>query len=29
MIGKEEGDEVVVTTPGGVVEYEIDTVEHL
>ncbi|MGB1966709.1 MAG: transcription elongation factor GreA [Litorivicinaceae bacterium] len=29
LIGKEEGDEVVVTTPGGVVEYEIDTVEHL
>ena len=29
LIGKEEGDEVVVTIPGGVVEYEIDTVEHL
>ena len=29
LIGKEEGDEVVVTTPGGLVEYEIDTVEHL
>lgn len=29
LIGKEEGDEVVVTTPGGVVQYEIDTVEHL
>ena len=29
LIGKEEGDEVVVTTPGGVVKYEIDTVEHL
>ncbi len=29
LIGKEEGDKVVVTTPGGVVEYEIDTVEHL
>ena len=29
LIGKEEGDEVVVTTPGGIVEYEIDTVEHL
>jgi transcription elongation factor GreA len=28
LIGKEEGDEVSVTTPGGVVEYEIDTVEH-
>ena len=29
LIGKEEADEVSVTTPGGVVEYEIDTVEHL
>ena len=29
LIGKEEGDEVSVTTPGGVVTYEIDTVEHL
>jgi len=29
LIGKEEGDEVSVTTPGGVAEYEIDTVEHL
>ena len=28
LIGKEEGDEVTVTTPGGVVEYEIDSVEH-
>ena len=28
LIGKEEGDEVSVTTPGGGVEYEIDTVEH-
>ena len=28
LIGKEEGDEVSVTTPGGVVEYEIDSVEH-
>jgi transcription elongation factor GreA len=28
LIGKEEGDEVSVTTPGGVVEYEIDTVEY-
>lgn len=28
LIGKEEGDEVSVTTPGGVVEYEIDVVEH-
>jgi len=29
LIGKEEGDEVSVSTPGGVVTYEIDTVEHL
>ena len=28
LIGKEEGDEVSVTTPGGVVEYEINSVEH-
>ena len=28
LIGKEEGDEVSVTTPSGVVEYEIDSVEH-
>lgn len=28
LIGKEQGDEVSVTTPGGVVEYEIDSVEH-
>ncbi len=28
LIGREEGDEVSVTTPGGVVEYEIDSVEH-
>ncbi len=28
LIGKEEGDDVSVTTPGGVVEYEIDSVEH-
>jgi len=28
LIGKEEGDEVSVTTPGGIVEYEIDSVEH-
>ena len=28
LIGKEEGDEVSMTTPGGVVEYEIDSVEH-
>ncbi|MGM0833830.1 transcription elongation factor GreA [Halomonas qinghailakensis] len=29
MIGKEEGDVVVVKTPGGDVEYEIESVEHL
>ncbi len=29
LIGKEEGDFVTVQTPGGVVEYEIDSVEHL
>ncbi|MEC8126329.1 MAG: transcription elongation factor GreA [Pseudomonadota bacterium] len=28
LIGKEEGDEVSVITPGGIVEYEIDSVEH-
>lgn len=29
LIGKEEGDIVVVKTPSGTVEYEIDAVEHL
>ncbi|MDY7116278.1 transcription elongation factor GreA [Halomonas sp. SSL-5] len=29
LIGKEEGDVVVVKTPGGDVEYEISSVEHL
>ena len=29
MIGKEEGDVVVVKTPGGDVQYEIESVEHL
>lgn len=29
LIGKSEGDEVVVTTPGGEVEYEIGAVHHL
>ena len=29
LIGKEEGDVVVVQTPGGEVEYEIDRVEHI
>ncbi len=28
IIGKEEGDEVIVKTPGGAVEYEIENVEH-
>lgn len=28
LIGKEEGDVVVVKTPGGDVEYEIEIVEH-
>jgi transcription elongation factor GreA len=28
LIGKEEGDVVGITTPGGVVEYEIELVEH-
>jgi transcription elongation factor GreA len=29
LVGKSVGDVVVVTTPGGEVEYEIDQVEHL
>jgi len=29
LIGKEEGDVVVVKAPGGNTEYEIDRVEHL
>lgn len=29
LIGKMEGDEVPVQTPGGTVDYEIDKVEHL
>ncbi|QFT56283.1 transcription elongation factor GreA [Microbulbifer sp. THAF38] len=29
LIGKEVGEVVVVHTPSGAVEYEIDTVEHL
>ena len=29
LIGKEEGDVVIVRTPGGEVEYEIASVEHL
>ncbi len=29
LIGKEEGDVVVVNTPSGQVEYEIDEVQHV
>ena len=29
MIGKEEGDVVLVNTPSGGVEYEVDEVKHL
>jgi transcription elongation factor GreA len=29
LIGKSVGDEVVVTTPGGDREYEVDSVEHV
>ncbi|MDR5899361.1 transcription elongation factor GreA [Halomonas vilamensis] len=29
LIGKEEGDVVAVKTPGGDVEYEIQSVEHI
>ncbi|MDQ2075779.1 transcription elongation factor GreA [Marinimicrobium sp. ABcell2] len=29
LVGKEEGDVVVVNTPGGEVEYEIEKVEHI
>ena len=29
LIGKEEGDVVVVKAPGGDIEYEIDRVQHL
>ncbi len=29
LIGKEEGDVVVVKAPGGEIEYEIDQVHHL
>ncbi|WP_020207997.1 transcription elongation factor GreA [Gilvimarinus chinensis] len=29
LIGKEEGDVVVVKAPGGEIEYEIDKVEHI
>ncbi|QFU74784.1 transcription elongation factor GreA [Halioglobus maricola] len=29
LIGKEEGDVVVVRAPGGEIEYEIDDVQHI
>lgn len=29
LIGKMEGDEVTITTPGGVKDYEIDQVEYV
>jgi len=29
LIGKEEGDDVAIQTPGGLTEYEIEKVEHL
>ena len=29
LIGKSEGDEVTIRTPGGEVDYEIDLVEHI
>ena len=29
LIGKEEGDTVVVKAPGGDIEYEIDRVQHI
>lgn len=29
LVGKEEGDVVIVRAPGGDVEYEIDKVEHI
>jgi transcription elongation factor GreA len=29
LIGKEEGDIVVVKAPGGTIEYEIDQVQHI
>ena len=29
LIGKEEGDVVVVKAPSGEIEYEIDKVEHI
>jgi transcription elongation factor GreA len=29
LIGKEEGDVVVVKAPGGDIEYEIDQVQYI
>jgi transcription elongation factor GreA len=29
LVGKQVGDEVMIQTPGGTVEYEIQSVEHL
>ncbi len=29
LIGKEEGDEVSISTPGGVKEFEIDSVKYI
>ncbi|MBQ0753181.1 MAG: transcription elongation factor GreA [Gammaproteobacteria bacterium] len=29
LISKEEGDVVTIDTPGGVLEYEIDQIEHI
>ena len=29
LMGKFEGDEIVVEAPAGSIEYEIDTVKHL
>ncbi|PCJ42835.1 MAG: transcription elongation factor GreA [SAR86 cluster bacterium] len=29
MMGKSEGDEIVVKAPGGDIEYEIETVQHI
>jgi len=29
IMGKEEGEEVVVNAPGGEIEYEIDEVQHI
>ncbi|CAH0992231.1 Transcription elongation factor GreA [Sinobacterium norvegicum] len=29
LVGKEEGDAAMVTTPAGIVEYEVEKVEHI